>query len=95
MAPALAEDAAHAVFNGAWLGGCSWEKVQPELTARGWEVQTVDLPSAADLGGPRFGLHEDAAVEPQACMAGSTTSSIDAVGSSQTTAARVLRRERD
>ncbi|ORW44679.1 hypothetical protein AWB89_16625 [Mycobacterium paraense] len=50
------------LVHGAWLGAWSWEKVQPQLAARGWEVQTVDLPSVADLGGPRFGLHDDAAV---------------------------------
>jgi pimeloyl-ACP methyl ester carboxylesterase len=50
------------LVHGAWLGAWSWEKVQPELTTRGWEVETVDLPSVADPGGPRFGLHDDAAV---------------------------------
>jgi pimeloyl-ACP methyl ester carboxylesterase len=50
------------LVHGAWLGSWSWEKVQPELIARGWEVRTIDLPSVADLGGPRFGLHDDAAV---------------------------------
>jgi pimeloyl-ACP methyl ester carboxylesterase len=65
MSPTLAENATRPVLllvHGAWLGAWSWEKVQPELTSRGWEVQTVDLPSVADLGGPRFGLHDDAAV---------------------------------
>jgi hypothetical protein len=32
---------------GAWHGPWVWEKVQPELTARGWLVQTMDLPSTA------------------------------------------------
>jgi pimeloyl-ACP methyl ester carboxylesterase len=50
------------LVHGAWLGAWSWEKVQAHLTARGFEVQTVDLPSVADLGGPRFGLHDDAAL---------------------------------
>lgn len=50
------------LVHGAWLGAWSWEKVQPELTARGWEVQTVDLPSVADLEEPRSGLYDDAAV---------------------------------
>jgi pimeloyl-ACP methyl ester carboxylesterase len=50
------------LVHGAWLGAWSWEKVQPQLMARGFEVQTVDLPSVADVGGPRFGLHDDAAV---------------------------------
>jgi pimeloyl-ACP methyl ester carboxylesterase len=48
------------LVHGAWFGAWSWEKVQPELLARGWEAQTVDLPSVADRGGPRFGLYEDA-----------------------------------
>jgi pimeloyl-ACP methyl ester carboxylesterase len=46
----------------AWLGPWSWEKVQPELTARGWDVQAADLPSVADVEEPRAGLHDDAAV---------------------------------
>lgn len=50
------------LVHGAWLGAWSWEKVQPELTARGWDVETVELPSVADRGGPRFGLHDDAAM---------------------------------
>ena len=65
MAPTLAENAARPALllvHGSWLGAWSWEKVQPELIARGWEVHTVELPSVADLGGPRFGLHDDAAV---------------------------------
>lgn len=49
------------LVHGAWLGAWSWEKVRPELMARGWEVETVELPSVADRGGPRFGLHDDAA----------------------------------
>ncbi|WP_081665341.1 alpha/beta hydrolase [Mycobacterium sp. UM_CSW] len=65
MAPTPADNAARPALllvHGSWLGAWSWEKVQPKLTARGWEVHTVDLPSVADLGGPRFGLHDDAAV---------------------------------
>jgi pimeloyl-ACP methyl ester carboxylesterase len=65
MTKTLSEKAPRPVLllvHGAWLGPWSWERVQPELTARGWEVQTVDLPSVDDLGGPRFGLHDDAAV---------------------------------
>ena len=50
------------LVHGAWLGAWSWEKVRPALTARGWEVETVELPSVADRGGQRFGLHDDAAV---------------------------------
>jgi pimeloyl-ACP methyl ester carboxylesterase len=50
------------LVHGAWLGAWSWDKVQPDLTARGWEVETVELPSMADRGARRFGLHDDAAV---------------------------------
>jgi hypothetical protein len=50
------------LVHGARLGAWSWEKVQPELTARGWEVETVELPSVADRGAPRFGLHDDAKI---------------------------------
>lgn len=50
------------LVHGAWLGAWSWERVQPELAARGWEVATVELPSVANRGAPRFGLHDDAAV---------------------------------
>jgi pimeloyl-ACP methyl ester carboxylesterase len=48
------------LVHGAWFGAWSWEKVQPELLARGWEAQTIDLPSLAERGGPRFGLYDDA-----------------------------------
>lgn len=50
------------LVHGAWLGAWSWEKVRCELAARGWEVQTVDLPSVADRGAPRLSLHDDAAL---------------------------------
>jgi pimeloyl-ACP methyl ester carboxylesterase len=50
---------------GAWHGPWVWEKVQPELTARGWLVQTMDLPSTADRGGPRGDLYDDAAAVRQ------------------------------
>src|SRR5690348_13899010 len=53
------------LVHGAWLGAWTWDKVRAELSARGWEVHTVDLPSVADVGGPRFGLHDDAAVVAQ------------------------------
>jgi pimeloyl-ACP methyl ester carboxylesterase len=49
----------------AWHGPWVWEKVQPELTARGWLVQTMDLPSIADRGGPRGDLYDDAAAVRQ------------------------------
>jgi len=50
---------------GAWHGAWVWEKVQPALTARGWVVQTMDLPSNADRGRPRCGLYDDAAAVRQ------------------------------
>jgi pimeloyl-ACP methyl ester carboxylesterase len=50
------------LVHGAWLGAWTWDTVQAELTARGWQVHTVDLPSVADVGGPRFGLYDDAAL---------------------------------
>jgi pimeloyl-ACP methyl ester carboxylesterase len=50
---------------GAWHGPWVWEKVQTELTARGWAVQTMDLPSNADRGGPRCDLYDDAAAVRQ------------------------------
>ncbi|MER7811169.1 alpha/beta fold hydrolase, partial [Streptomyces sp900116325] len=34
------------LVHGAWHGSWCWEKLIPELTARGWHV-TVDLPSAS------------------------------------------------
>jgi pimeloyl-ACP methyl ester carboxylesterase len=57
------------LVHGAWQGGWAWEKVERELTARGWRVQTVELPSVADRGGPRAGLHDDAQVVRQAVAA--------------------------
>lgn len=46
---------------GAWHGAWVWEKVQPELTTRGWVVQTMDLPSVADRDQLRRDLYDDAA----------------------------------
>jgi hypothetical protein len=37
-------------------------KVRREHTAMGWEVRTVDLPSVAEKGAPRYGMHDDADV---------------------------------
>jgi pimeloyl-ACP methyl ester carboxylesterase len=65
MTTPSAEEASRPVLllvHGGWLGAWSWEQVQAELTARGWEVQTVDLPSVGDLEEPRSGLHDDADV---------------------------------
>lgn len=48
------------LVHGAWHGAWNWEKVRRLLTATGWEIQTVDLPSMADKGKQRFGMHDDA-----------------------------------
>jgi pimeloyl-ACP methyl ester carboxylesterase len=53
------------LVHGAWHGAWVWEKVQRELTARGWAVHTIDLPSVAERGLPRRGLHGDAAAVRQ------------------------------
>jgi pimeloyl-ACP methyl ester carboxylesterase len=50
------------LVHGAWHGPWNWEKVENELTAAGWRVRTVDLPSVVQTDGPRFGLHDDAEV---------------------------------
>jgi pimeloyl-ACP methyl ester carboxylesterase len=49
------------LVHGAWHGTWVWEKVERELTARGWAVHTVDLPSVAERGQPRKALYDDAA----------------------------------
>lgn len=55
-------DAALLLIAGAWHGPWLWEKVMPVLMARGWNVQTMDLPtSAADPHSPRAGFYDDAA----------------------------------
>lgn len=48
----------HGAFFGAW----SWDAVRQDLLGRGWESQTVDLPSVADRGSARVGLYEDVEV---------------------------------
>jgi pimeloyl-ACP methyl ester carboxylesterase len=47
---------------GAWHGAWMWEGVERELVARGWPVQTIELPSTAERDGPRAGLYDDAEV---------------------------------
>jgi pimeloyl-ACP methyl ester carboxylesterase len=47
------------LVHGAWHGSWCWEPVRTRLTARGWRVETVDLPSVAPAAG-RPGLHDDA-----------------------------------
>lgn len=51
----------HGAFHGAW----AWQRVQDLLTSMGWTVRTVDLPSVAAKGEPRFGMYDDAAVVRQ------------------------------
>jgi pimeloyl-ACP methyl ester carboxylesterase len=49
------------LVHGAWHGSWCWQAVEPLLTADGWNVSTVDLPSAADNGG-LAGMYDDAEV---------------------------------
>lgn len=49
------------LVHGAWHGSWCWQAVVPLLTADGWKVSTVDLPSAADNGG-LAGMYDDAEV---------------------------------
>jgi pimeloyl-ACP methyl ester carboxylesterase len=44
-------------FHGVWV----WEKVIDRLAALGWPTHTVELPSVAAKGQPRYGMHDDAA----------------------------------
>jgi pimeloyl-ACP methyl ester carboxylesterase len=53
------------LVHGAWHGAWVWEKVQRELTARGWVVHTMDLPSVAERGQKRSALYDDAAAVRQ------------------------------
>src|ERR1700744_2978496 len=53
------------LVHGAWFGAWCWDLVSQELLSRGWEGQTVDLPSVAQLGDSRGGLLEDAQVVRQ------------------------------
>ena len=50
------------LVHGAWHGSWSWDKLQAKLTTAGWAVHTIDLPSVAAKGEPRYGLHDDAQV---------------------------------
>jgi pimeloyl-ACP methyl ester carboxylesterase len=50
------------LVHGAWHGPWNWRKVDNELTAMGWQVRTIDLPSVVHTDGPHFGLHDDAEV---------------------------------
>lgn len=48
------------LVHGAWHGGWCWEVVEEKLTERGWTVSSLDLPSVAEKGAPRLGMHDDA-----------------------------------
>jgi pimeloyl-ACP methyl ester carboxylesterase len=50
------------LVHGAWHGAWVWTKVQSDLIARGWQAETVELPSTADHDQPRAGLYDDAEV---------------------------------
>jgi pimeloyl-ACP methyl ester carboxylesterase len=46
------------LVHGAWVGPWEFEPILPMLRQRGWEVETIELPST----GSNAGLNEDAAV---------------------------------
>jgi pimeloyl-ACP methyl ester carboxylesterase len=50
------------LVHGAWFGAWSWDGVRSDLTANGWQVQTVELPSMAEGCSRRFGLYDDVEV---------------------------------
>jgi pimeloyl-ACP methyl ester carboxylesterase len=48
------------LVHGAWHGAWCWDKLVPELVAEGWEVSTVDLPSATADTTTNAGMYDDA-----------------------------------
>ncbi|GGN91238.1 hypothetical protein GCM10011579_087900 [Streptomyces albiflavescens] len=50
------------LVHGAWHGAWCWELLAPELTALGWRVETVDLPSASADPDNTAGMYDDAHV---------------------------------
>lgn len=48
------------LVHGAWHGAWCFDRLVPELTALGWRVETVDLPSASADEGNTAGMHDDA-----------------------------------
>ncbi|MEV5177421.1 alpha/beta hydrolase [Streptomyces flaveolus] len=50
------------LVHGAWHGAWCWERLVPELTALGWRVTTVDLPSASSDPRNTAGMYDDARV---------------------------------
>lgn len=50
------------LVHGAWHGAWCWEPLASELTALGWRVETVDLPSASADPDNTAGMYDDARV---------------------------------
>jgi pimeloyl-ACP methyl ester carboxylesterase len=49
------------LVHGAWHGAWCWERLTPVLEAYGWNVSTVDLPSASTDPSTNAGMYDDAA----------------------------------
>ncbi|MFI8004712.1 alpha/beta fold hydrolase [Streptomyces sp. NPDC086010] len=60
MTTAVQGNPAILLVHGAWHGAWCWERLVPELTARGWQVFTVDLPSASANPVDNAGMYDDA-----------------------------------
>lgn len=50
------------LVHGAWHGPWCWEALTPHLAERGWQVHTVQLPSASDDPDSAAGMYDDARV---------------------------------
>ncbi|MCX5097066.1 alpha/beta hydrolase [Streptomyces sp. NBC_00365] len=48
------------LVHGAWHGAWCWDKLIPQLESRGWNVATVDLPSASAEAEHTAGMYDDA-----------------------------------
>ncbi|MFE0257990.1 alpha/beta hydrolase [Streptomyces sp. NPDC059010] len=62
MATVDTDQPAILLVHGAWHGAWCWEMLIPELTALGWRVATVDLPSASSDPENTAGMYDDARV---------------------------------
>ncbi|POX63494.1 alpha/beta hydrolase [Streptomyces sp. Ru62] len=69
MTTATHDNPAILLVHGAWHGSWCWEKLVPELTAQGWRVLTVDLPSTSAEPGNTAGMYDDARAV-RACLDG-------------------------
>ncbi|WP_406177321.1 alpha/beta fold hydrolase [Streptomyces sp. NBC_00996] len=69
MTSAVHSKPAILLVHGAWHGAWCWEKLVPELTALGWRVATVDLPSASADPDNTAGMYDDA-LAVRACLDG-------------------------